>query len=1214
MDSLEDTAAMQHADAVRRLLLAHNPQLLPLPSSSSSPSTTSPPPTTTTTPPSPAPSAFSDAPTITSTPGSPSTTASSRRPSAFIHHHHHGGGGGHRRTASVSSIASAASTVVVGSGGQRPSQDALTTLQQRSPHRSPLSFPHHHDHPNQSLDDTEEVDEEALLYHELYNEPHPASLKLKAQYHSEFFKPSQQHDTTPFISHDASSPQVTKPQPPRRISNLRIAFIVCIALSLTGLGATMTWMSPSSTTPIPETPDTSTIVPATPSTPRRPVPLSTNTTTIASGPLGPHDPSSYPLVYLSRARVTHVLPLIARDISEEHSLKADAAAAAAATDVPRAQAIAQQIATRKHRFPYGCLPSHLGQDVFASELVTMCGEQGTGKLMDMVKAMIAFPAAAPAPAPPKLQKWRRDNTTTPPPTPTPTPIPTSYPDKLRFFRRKLDTLHRSRAFSASTFTLTSHTANTLAWSILSSLRNGTAPPTTPADLQIRFPDADSPDAVLEAGSSRIACGGLSDARDLVERYCVTRNVAMDAGLVLGDRGGPAKEATTVQDPEPPTTVAMPLFPSDVELPPGLAPSLPRTTPASPVTVTRLRPRGGGVADTTTTPTAAPSDPTPTGHARPTAAQKELPARFGVLTATCDLNEPAWFGGNMFGKGAADYLFAGTHIQSPTSRTTPRCTAWIETPLFFISRWDTTNPYQAHQDLLNTFRVFAALGISADAVQPVLLDTRGRDGPFAAAYASVFGGSRRLMGVKDLAGLVAGVDDGHLCLRTAVWGVHGGISPLARNGGHPEQCEGESALVRGFAAFVLDRVRERVGVRGSTVLGGETETPPGEESKEEGKRTQVPGVREMLPVPQAYRLDEDPRRVPRVIKVTYAIRKSATPANPSEGGSTLDTVFDGLKGLNLTTPSPPQRLHPSLEALLSKRHNGNAKQAPWEAAEDARRRPAQLSRVLANEGVLVAGLRQEVESWRPPLTELDAVDATASAAVEALLETESRRRRRSTVAPPAWRAAFRAVDFATLSFQDQLAVAQDTDVFVGPHGAVFAHLMYLRRVEEAPGAPAFDRDEALATLYPSQADVIRGAAREGVGVVARPPPPTLLDAHRPRPPTPAQPSRPNRQKLASHPLLGSFYPLYNRDSFHRGDPADAGGGGVVELQPPERSVGNHQFRNLAARTGLVYRKSELGSGKVTWVHVDAARGLVRQVLGEVWVRRGWVERGWEAVGW
>ncbi|KAJ3125789.1 hypothetical protein HK101_005852 [Irineochytrium annulatum] len=46
------------------------------------------------------------------------------------------------------------------------------------------------------------------------------------------------------------------------------------------------------------------------------------------------------------------------------------------------------------------------------------------------------------------------------------------------------------------------------------------------------------------------------------------------------------------------------------------------------------------------------------------------------------------------------------------------------------------------------------------------------------------------------------------------------------------------------------------------------------------------------------------------------------------------------------------------------------------------------------------------------------------------------------------ARFRAVDFAMLSFEEQVAVAQGTDVLVAPHGAVFVNALYLRQESKA----------------------------------------------------------------------------------------------------------------------------------------------------------------------
>ncbi|KAI9324463.1 hypothetical protein DFJ73DRAFT_872434 [Zopfochytrium polystomum] len=90
-------------------------------------------------------------------------------------------------------------------------------------------------------------------------------------------------------------------------------------------------------------------------------------------------------------------------------------------------------------------------------------------------------------------------------------------------------------------------------------------------------------------------------------------------------------------------------------------------------------------------------------------------------------------------------------------------------------------------------------------------------------------------------------------------------------------------------------------------------------------------------------------------------------------------------------------------------------------------PAPLARILSNEPALIEYLRACVTQWN----------------------AEAQRQRAAAVAAGAFPsrplvvATLRAVDFATLPFGAQIAVAQATDVLVGPHGAVFAHTMYLR---------------------------------------------------------------------------------------------------------------------------------------------------------------------------
>ncbi|KAJ3115694.1 hypothetical protein HDU96_000173, partial [Phlyctochytrium bullatum] len=991
----------------------------------------------------------------------------------------------HRRNPSLSSVGSAA-TLLAG----RRSSDG----QRSSPLSRPLVWDGHGDPSHDDIDDDNEGE---VLYGDFFAgkklDAHPAS--------SEFFQQPTAtytalgHDTT-LLHHlrslllqlrHASIPNLEagtyRPVPsasgPKRVTAApkRLArtllLTACLVACLTGLTAAALWAASTTTS-------TPTAVPtdATPATPAN-----------TSHPLQPTDRSPHPLVYLSRARHLLLQPLRVIEAAHARALAAHEATLAAlppnTTDLPTAPLKLSFAQT----FPYASLPSHLGQDVLASSLVPMCGSPDLRSRARMVLTTRWGTTAPPADRP--------DGGLTAP-----------YPVKLKFFSDSLESIRVSTGFKEHEFEKDS-VGNDDAWKVLEDLHKGVngSASATPTGLVVRRLSDPEP---LAPASSRFACGSLSDASDLVERYCVTRNVALDPHLVM--------EAFRRLDGGP-----EPSFSDHDRGSPGGGRDH------------RLRSRFGR-------PQAPHPDDTPrTGYAT---RQGEVDPPLGAVVASCGLDEEKWFGGNMFGKGAAGWLFAGTHVQDPNDASNAsapvRCAAWIDTPLFFVSRWDTTNPYQAHQDLLNAFRVYAALGLSADAVQPVLLDTRVRDGPFVAAWASVFGGGRRVLDVVELVGAAGGTEGARVCLRTAVWGVHGGISPLARNGGWAENAGVESPLVRGFAAFVLDRVRQRVlgDKAGASVLVGELERREDVNATE--AREEKPSVpltpRTPLPVPEELRIPEDNEGpVPRVIKVTYAIRRSTTAAAPQHP-SVLDDTLEGLEGLNATSSATPLGLPPTIESRLSRR-----------AASP------QLLRTLTNEPDLVSALRTAVEAWTPPPTELDGT-------------------------LPSFKASFRAVDFATLSFQDQLAVAQDTDVFVGPHGAVFAFLMYLRRVDVEG---VFNRTEAIAELFPSLADVLRT-------------------------PTPAWEPHPG---IEAHPVVRELVPSMKTDPYQwaREDPADAGAGGTLELQPPERSVGNHQFRNLARRTGLVFRKLEVGSARVEEAQVREAERLVGEVVREVWVRRVWAGR-------
>ncbi|KAJ3081474.1 hypothetical protein HDU99_005597 [Rhizoclosmatium hyalinum] len=143
------------------------------------------------------------------------------------------------------------------------------------------------------------------------------------------------------------------------------------------------------------------------------------------------------------------------------------------------------------------------------------------------------------------------------------------------------------------------------------------------------------------------------------------------------------------------------------------------------------------------------------------------------------NEDAWFGGRIMGNGAARWLFDGLDV-STSSKISLECDAWIDTPLLMVSRWDTGNPYQAHQDYMNTFAVFAALNLSTATIQPILLDHKTPAGPFASAWSHIFTTSGHFITLQDILAVIPN-DIKTICLAESVWNVHGGISPMARYG-------------------------------------------------------------------------------------------------------------------------------------------------------------------------------------------------------------------------------------------------------------------------------------------------------------------------------------------------------------------------------------------------------------------------------------------------
>ncbi|KAJ3072256.1 hypothetical protein HDU98_003952 [Podochytrium sp. JEL0797] len=353
-----------------------------------------------------------------------------------------------------------------------------------------------------------------------------------------------------------------------------------------------------------------------------------------------------------------------------------------------------------------------------------------------------------------------------------------------------------------------------------------------------------------------------------------------------------------------------------------------------------------------------------------------PKHAGVLESTCSVFDESTWTAKAFGGGAAGWMHSGGII-SETSDIP--CSATVTTPVFFISRWDTTNPYQFHQDALNTFLVYSLLDLDPAEIQPVLLDRRSPDGPYTAAWSHLFGGGMRLLDVRQLRdGALDKLDpadggSGNICFRQAVWGIHGGISPLSRNGRIKNSWCTHAPLMLAFRQFMIDRMR-------LAVLG------------ESAAATGVP-----LPVPERHKLDveKDVERAilqrgwfdmdevltiqEKVMTVTYAVRSASTNPAPIESSVLSQSQIHGLRA----NASPP------VQSIT----------------------PPKLSRFILNDDEVQQTIKEAVFDW--------SVKNGVSAQV-------------------------RAVDFATLSFEDQVSVAQGTDYFIGPHGASFAYLLYLRK--------------------------------------------------------------------------------------------------------------------------------------------------------------------------
>ncbi|KAI9339184.1 hypothetical protein DFJ73DRAFT_948462 [Zopfochytrium polystomum] len=476
-----------------------------------------------------------------------------------------------------------------------------------------------------------------------------------------------------------------------------------------------------------------------------------------------------------------------------------------------------------------------------------------------------------------------------------------------------------------------------------------------------------------------------------------------------------------------------------------------------------------------------------------------------LHASCELDEDWWFSGKMFGVGAAGMMLESLNILEENKEDI-QCDAYIDTPLYTVERWDTTNPYQNHQDLIHAFIAYNVFDIDVATVQPVFLDQKDADGPLATIWTRIFSESKPRVDINSLPfmeGLIQPAPlprlaDGRvpqvLCLREVVWSVHGGISALARGGRRPTACP-TSDLFLAFRSFMLDRSRRAV--LGPDVWwwgrDDEPSTPTSQLSNgtslsmdlvsRTGAKTPVSSVlHDWTPPKFVHPASSSSEPSDLTLRVPLPVpKKHALPSEEALNNLVHSLVQRRIETGGMETAGDiaafRKTFEPTLLAATAAASQPVAKAAAAESAGAATVNvayPPTLTITYAIRGSAgspfpLAGPLRDMGPPLSPATPLapldpisrqidnqnDVIHALARAAREwteaALPATSFGGAGNETQPapapprplPPRPAVEFRAVDFAQLSIEDQIGIAQGTDLFMGPHGAVFIHMLYLR---------------------------------------------------------------------------------------------------------------------------------------------------------------------------
>jgi hypothetical protein len=301
-------------------------------------------------------------------------------------------------------------------------------------------------------------------------------------------------------------------------------------------------------------------------------------------------------------------------------------------------------------------------------------------------------------------------------------------------------------------------------------------------------------------------------------------------------------------------------------------------------------------------------------------------------------------------------------------------------------------------------VYTSLNLSVNEIQPILLDSRSIDGPFISAFSHLFSSSRRLLDIRQL---IASTFPEHndtdkhknLCFKRAVWTVHGGSSPLSNGNAQPAECQ-ISPLYRAFREFMMDRIEYYL-------------------KPNNGLSKKI--YNEKLARNKDLELENEVLK-PWHFTVTYGIRKCTTSSGPVPGLLENSTIH-GLSDLNIKLSA--QQIY--------QQNSTNFGQA------------RKLERIIENENEFIDFMRDGVKKYKPYQDRMSLISQFGST----INDFKRKNPRKHTLENTFWwsnvnvNVTFQAVDFATLSFEEQIKLASKTDVFVAPHGAAFYCLLYLR---------------------------------------------------------------------------------------------------------------------------------------------------------------------------